>query len=196
MSGALLIEVAQKQLMLHTSDVFTFGRASSCTCVLDEMDRGISRIAGAVVWETGNWWVINRSSKRALHVVDPLGISVPLPISRSGWPPPKRAVEPGGLRILVAGDIWTHEIRLAHAEPHLASSLVQPDTGQSTTGQTPILTEARRLVLVALVSGYLRPFPKYDPRPLTYSEIAKLVGLPRSTITKRIEAVRDLLRQS
>ena len=39
------------------------------------------------------------------------------------------------------------------------------------------------------------PFPRYNPRPLTYSEIADMVGLPRSTVTKRIEAVRTQLKE-
>ena len=192
----LLVSIDDKQFTLAPSDVFTFGRDDSCTCVLDPMDRGISRIAGALVWENGGWWVVNRSTKRSLHVVDALGLSVPLPVARSGWPPSKRAVDPGGLRVLVAGDVWTHEVRLLHAEPVDPSTVAVVETGMSTSGQTPVLTDARRVVLVSLVSGYLQPFPRYDPRPLTYAEIATMTALPRSTVVKRIEAVRDQLRDS
>jgi hypothetical protein len=151
-------------------------------------------VAGAFVWENDVWWIVNRSTKRALHVVDPLGLSVPLPVARSGWPPSKRAVDPGGLRILVAGDVWTHELQASYAAPPLASTIAQISAGSTTSGHSPVLTEARRLVLVAMVSGYLQRFPRYDPRPLTYAEISELVNLPRSTVVKRIESVRDQLR--
>ena len=151
-------------------------------------------MAGAFVWENDIWWIVNRSTKRALHVVDPLGLSVPLPVARSGWPPSKRAVDPGGLRILVAGDVWTHEVQASYAAPPLASTIAQMGAGSTTSDHSPVLTEARRLVLVALVSGYLQRFPRYDPRPLTYAEISELVNLPRSTVVKRIESVRDQLR--
>ncbi len=192
----LLVNAKDRDFRLVPDEIFTFGRAGSCSCVLDPLDRGISRVAGAIVWETGGWWVVNRSTKRALHVVDGLGLSVPLPVARSGWPASKRAVDPGGLRVLVAGDVWTHELRLIYADPPLASTSSPLQTGMSTSGQTPALTPARRVVLVGLVSGYLKPFPHYDPRPRTYGEIAEMTGLPRSTVVKRIEAFRDQLRQS
>lgn len=194
--SVLLVNVKSRDFRLDPGEIFTFGRAESCSCVLDPLDRGISRVAGAIVWETAGWWVVNRSTKRALHVVDGLGLSVPLPVARSGWPASKRAVDPGGLRVLVAGDVWTHELRLVYADPPLASTSSPLQTGMSTSGQAPALTPARRVVLVALVSGYLQPFPRYDPRPRTYGEIAGMTGLPRSTVVKRIEAFRDQLRQS
>ena len=196
MVDRLLLEVDGNHFEIEPPTTFTFGRDTSCSHVLDPMDRGISRIAGVVAWENGHWWVVNRSTKRALHVVDALGISVPLPVSRAGWPPPKRAVDPGGLRVLIAGDGWTHELRIAYAEPPLPSTAAVPEGGDSTVGHIPVLTEARKIVLVALTSGYLQPFPRYDPRPLTYADIADMVGLPRSTVVKRIEAVRDQLRES
>jgi hypothetical protein len=192
----LLVSARDREFTLRPGDPFTFGRADSCTCCLDPVDRGISRIAGALVFEHGTWWVANRSETRALHIVDSLGLSVPLPISRTGWPPSKRAVEPGGIRILVTGGVWTHELRCALADPHLQSSVVRPVDIETTATQTPSLTDARKEVLVALVSGYLKPFPRYDPRPLSYAEIADMVDLPRSTVIKRIEAVRGQLRDS
>ena len=193
---SLLVSIDGQEQTLAPGEVFTFGRDSSCTVVLDGLDRGISRIAGALAWENGAWWVVNRSTKRALHVVDSLGLSVPLPVARSGWPASKRAVDPAGLRVLVAGDVWTHEIRLAYLEPPPPSMAALADDEGTTTTHVPVLTEARKVVLVAMVSGYLQPFPRYDPQPLNYTAIAQLVGLPRSTVMKRIEAVRDQLRAS
>lgn len=190
----LLVSVRDDTVAVTPPEPFTFGRHESCSYVLDPLDRGISRVAGAFVWENEVWWIVNRSTKRALHVVDPLGLSVPLPVARSGWPPSKRAVDPGGLRVLVAGDVWTHELQASYSAPPLSSTIAELGPGLTTSAHSPVLTDARRLVLVALVSGYLQRFPRYDPRPLTYAEIADLVNLPRSTVVKRIEAVRDQLR--
>ena len=70
-----------------------------------------------------------------------------------------------------------------------------PPDFEATATQSATLTDARKEVLVALVSGYLHPFPRYDPRPLTYQEIADMVLIERSTVVKRIEAVRNQLRE-
>lgn len=192
----LSVRVDGHPVILAAGETFTFGRDSTCTAVLDAMDRGISRIAGALVWENGSWWIVNRSTKRALHVVDAIGLSVPLPVARPGWPPSKRAIDPAGLRVLVAGEVWTHELRVAYLNPPVLSTVARGDDVGTTTTQTPVLTDARRLVLVALLSGYLQPFPRYDPQPLTYAEVADMVGLPKSTVTRRFEAVRRQLRDA
>ena len=176
---SLSVSIDGQQRTLAPGEVFTFGRDSSCTVVLDAMDRGISRIAGALAWENGAWWVVNRSTKRALHIVDSLGLSVPLPVARSGWPPSKRAVDPAGLRVLVAGDVWTHEITLTYLEPPPPSVAAVADDAGTTTTHVPVLTEARKVVLIAMVSGYLAPFPRYNPQPLTYGEIGKTGASPQ-----------------
>jgi hypothetical protein len=191
-----LVTARGKSYTLQPRQVFTFGRLESCTCCLDPLDRGISRIAGALVFDHGTWWIANRSESRALHIVDSVGFSVPLPVSRSGWPPARRAVEPAGLRILVTGSVWTHELRCVPASPQPRSIVQLPDEAESTRTVTPTITDARKEVLVALVSGYLKPFPRYDPRPLSYAEIAEMVNLPRTTVVKRIEMVRTQLKEA
>jgi hypothetical protein len=191
-----LVNARGNDYTLHPGEVFTFGRLASCTCCLDPLDRGISRIAGALIFEHGTWWVANRSETRALHVVDSVGLSVPLPVARSGWPPSRRAVEPAGVRVLVTGGVWTHELRCVLANPDVQPPVTRSDEAESTKSVTPRITDARKEVLVALVSGYLKPFPRYDPRPLTYAEIADMVNLPRSTVVKRIETVRTQLKEA
>jgi len=71
-----------------------------------------------------------------------------------------------------------------------SSTAAVASTGFTTDAHVPVLTELRKEVLVALVAGYLQSFPRYDPRPRTYAEVAAAVDLPRSTVMKRIEAVR------
>ena len=195
-SSDLLVSARGKDYTLRPGDVFTFGRLESCTCCLDPLDRGISRIAGALLFDHGTWWVANRSESRALHIVDSVGFSVPLPVSRPGWPPARRAVEPAGIRVLVTGGVWTHELRCVLAAPHVQSVVHREEGTESTRTVTPTITDARKEVLVALVSGYLKPFPRYDPRPLSYAEIAEMVNLPRSTVVKRIETVRTQLKDA
>ncbi len=192
----LLVTVRTTNYTVRPEDVFTFGRLESCTCCLDPIDRGISRIAGAIMFEHGTWWVVNRSESRALHIVDSVGFSVPLPVARPGWPPSRREVEPGGTRVLVSGHVWTHELRCAIPNRSAVPAFVQPFGAESTKTVRPRITDARREVLVALVSGYLLPFPRYDPRPLTYAEIARIVHLPRTTVARRIEDVRSQLRDA
>ena len=193
----LVVTVKGVEHTLRPGEVFTFGRLPTCTCCLDAVDKGISRIAGAIVFEHGAWWVANRSETRALHIVDAVGLSVPLPVSRPGWPAARRAVEPAGLGILITGSVWTHELRCRLVEPHRHSTTVlKPAGSESTASFNPSITDRRKEVLVALVSGYLKPFPRYDPRPLTYAEIAEMLGLPRTAVVKRIEAVRTQLKDA
>lgn len=195
-SRSLTVVAGDAKRVLPEGEGLTFGRDRTCDLCLDSSDRGISRLAGEIVAEEGTWWVINRSSKRALHIVDDAGLTVPLPVARAGWPSPRRAVAPPGLTVLVAGEVWTHELRLitaAHPESSRAPLFADP---LSTSTHLGGMTENRREALVALVSGYLRPFPFYDPRPLTYAEAGRLLGLPASTVRKRIEAVRNELEEA
>jgi hypothetical protein len=61
--------------------------------------------------------------------------------------------------------------------------------------QLPALTDNRKEAIVALVSGYLKPFPHYDPRPRTYAEAAVIANLRPDQVRKRIETVRGLLTE-
>jgi predicted DNA-binding protein (UPF0251 family) len=55
------------------------------------------------------------------------------------------------------------------------------------------VTEAEKLALVALFSGYLEPFPRYDPHPKSYADAAARLGIPRTTLVKRVEYLRNRL---
>lgn len=193
MNPELTVTVGDDRRVLRVDEHAAFGRDPGCEFCLDQSDRGISRVAGEVRFETGTWWVINRSAKRALHVVDETGVSMPLPVGRDGWPAPRRAVTSPGLTVLVPGDVWTHEIRLATASLPTSTVRVPVSDPLSTFTQLPGVTDNRREALVALLSGYMRPFPRYDPRPLSYAEAGRLLDLPASTVRKRIEAVRGEL---
>ncbi|MEV4165240.1 FHA domain-containing protein [Nonomuraea dietziae] len=172
---------------------YTFGRDPSCTVVLDAADHGISRQAGSIEQLGGTWWVINRSRKRTLHVIDDTGMAAPLPVSHPEWPPSRRPVDQLGLTVLVAGDTWTHVLRVSACSLEAVAEGPATVDPVSTACHVPAMTEPRRAALVAMASGYLRRYPDYDPRPLTYQETADLLGLRRDQVRKRIEYLREEL---
>jgi hypothetical protein len=191
--AALEVTVEERRFGLAPGEVLTFGRDRGCTVCLDPSDQGISRIAGSVEHDQGVWWIVNRSAKRTLHVLDETKLGMPLPVARSGWPPSRRAVDRPELTVLVAGDVWTHAIQVSAPEASAAPGagpLAGPTDPVSTVSQLPALTDNRREALVALARGYLRPYPHYDPRPLTYQAAADLLGLRRPQVVKRVEHVR------
>lgn len=191
----LLITVRDRHFVIAPEQTFSFGRSESCDLCLDTLDRGISRLAGSFIFEHHTWWAVNLSESRALYIIDSVGLSSPLPVRQHGQQPSRRVIEPQGTSVLVAGAVWTHELRCHVTASNHSAVVEHPSERAATVTEMPSITDARKEVLVALVSGYLKPYPWHDPRPLTYAEIAKMVGLPRTTVTKRIEAVRAQLRE-
>lgn len=161
----LAVEVGGHRRKLTPDRQLTFGRDQSCDVCLDPKDIGISRIAGRI-WSDGSRWIIsNLSRKRALHIVDNTGFALPLPIHMPHTPTGQRVVDQTTLTVLIAGDLWTDAIILSCPQPSAPPPPAAPTDPLSTRTQTPRLTDRRREVLVALVRGYLRPYPHYDPRP-------------------------------
>ncbi|MGI8807825.1 MAG: helix-turn-helix transcriptional regulator [Acidimicrobiales bacterium] len=195
---AVVVEVHGVRFDLRIDEPFTFGRDTAiCTVSLgaDPLDRGISRLAGSIGYGNGIWWIINRSSTRCLHVVDlETGMAVPLPVARENWPPPRHPVDRHSLAVLVMGEILTHEIVVIASEGDLPvpDDLPRP-VDQSTTTERLSLTDNQRAACVALLEGYLLRHPRYNPEPRTYEEAARRLGLPTSTVKKRIENVRRQL---
>src|SRR5262245_5640110 len=67
------IESTQGVLLLAEDERLVFGRSSDCTLCLDPEDTGISRLAGAIEFEHGTWWIANSSRTRPLVIIDDLG---------------------------------------------------------------------------------------------------------------------------
>lgn len=170
--------------------VLTFGRSSACTICLDPVDRGISRLAGSVELEVGAWWLHNRSTSRALAVIDDMGI-------RSVIAPGRRVTVHGGLTVVVEGSVRRHalEVCVHQEEPSPRAAESEPPGGELPTdawGEL-MINSSDHLALVALFSGYLEPFPRYDPHPKSYADAAAQLGWPRTTLVKRIEHLRARL---
>lgn len=186
----LIVEYDGEQRVLIATDALTFGRDASCDLVLDGADLGVSRIAGRLSATGSGWAVTNLSRKRPLHIVDPAGFGVPLPVAPAHGSPSRRSVDASPLTVLVVGEAWTYALilRLDPGDP--TGDVFSPIDENRTRTQLPQLTDRRREVLVAMTAGYLRPYPYYDPRPRTYQEIADELKLTKSTVVKRIEQVR------
>lgn len=194
MTNTLTVEVAGRKIKLVPGAELTFGRDRTCDVCLDHHDVGISRVSGRVVHDQHGWAVVNLSRKRALHILDGSGFVVPLPVVAADGYASRRTVDQQTLTILVAGEQQTHAVALHLAIPPAQAPDVSPPADPvSTRTQTPSLTDRRREVLVAMASGYLQPYPQYDPRPLTYRQVADLLGLSKRQVMKRVEHVRQEL---
>jgi hypothetical protein len=191
-----VVEIDGREHTLGDDDELTFGRDRSCTVCLAADDPGVSRVAGRIRVEDGLWCITNLSRKRPLHIADANGFAVPLPVARAGWPPSRRAMDQARLTVLVPGDEWTYGLALRLDPPGDDTAAGPPPApANPVTTRVPSLrmTENRREVLVALARGYLQPYPRYDPRPAGYDDIAALLGLTRTQVTRRVEDVRDQL---
>ncbi|TMR10379.1 hypothetical protein ETD86_39790 [Nonomuraea turkmeniaca] len=116
-----------------------------------------------------------------------------------GWEPVAVKILRSGLQESLAHwrtrwNTWTHVLHVSAPSSDAATTdSLNPVDPVSTACRVPPMTEARRAALVAMASGYLRRYPDYDPRPLTYQETADLLGLRRDQVRKRIEHLREEL---
>lgn len=187
MSDRIVVTFAGERRELTPGDILTFGRAESCSLCLDAGDLGISRLAGSFEHEARTWWLLNRSAVRALEIIDEIGI-------RTVLPPGRRVAVSGAMTVVVEGSTLRHAIGVATTAPDAfgASMGTTSDIRPTATGEV-VLNAADRLALVALFAGYLEPFPRYDPHPRSYGDAANRLGLPRTTLVKRVEYLRTRL---
>jgi hypothetical protein len=184
--GSVTVRVGDVDHVVAPGASLTFGRSESCDVCLDPDDVGISRLAGSVECVEGVWFVTNRSTTRPLSAVDPIGF-------RSVLAPGRRIAVDDRLSIIVEGQVRRHELVVAVTLGGPVASPV-PSTDEEGTptemGGSVSYSPEDRLALVALFAGYLRPFPRYDPRPRSYADAAAQLGWPRTTLVKRIEYIR------
>lgn len=167
---------------------FTFGRAATCTVCLDPDDVGISRLAGSIEADGGTWWVVNRSARRALVVVDEFGF-------RSVLPPGRRYAVEGRVRVVVDGSSGSHELDIRG--PVRASTNDVTASGVPTAvGEGVIVSPEDRAALVALFAGYLEDGRRYDPNPKSYRAAAARLGWTSDALRKRIEYLRGKLEKA
>lgn len=186
------VEVAGVRYEVEPGRALTFGRAESCDVCLDPDDVGISRLAGSVDCADRVWFVTNRSGKRPLSAVDPVGL-------RTVLAPGRRMAVDGRLSIIVEGQVLRHQLVVTAPGPGDAGPAPVADGQLDEEGMPTEMgggvrySPEDRQALVALFEGYLQPFPRYDPTPRTYAEAASRLGWPRTTLVKRIEYLRSRL---
>jgi predicted component of type VI protein secretion system len=163
---------------------WSFGRDSSCDLSLGQSDLSISRRAGLIEGRDGFWCLHNTSSTRPLQLVDGVGLRSNLAVGR-------RTAITDDLAILVVGSHLTHRIDVSVEADVVDLTTESPPPGESTL--MPTFSASERATLAALAEGYLRGHPRYEPRPRTYSEAARSLCLPASTVRKRAERIRQKL---
>ena len=180
------VRYGETEFVMPAGEAFTFGRAPSCTLCLDPDDVAISRLAGRIEHDGRGWWIVNASASRQLATVDEYGL-------RSVLPPGRRAALEGTSRVLVEGTEAAHQLTVtvpldseAAAEPDVLLSEGVP----TSMGEGVLINAADRIALVALFAGYLEEGKRYDPYPKSYAAAAARLGLPRTTLVKRIEYLR------
>jgi hypothetical protein len=181
----LTIGLGDQRYEVAEDEGLTFGRSQRTTLCLDPADLGISRVAGSLENEGGVWWLVNKSTVRPLEVVDDVGI-------RTVLPPGRRLAVTAPLTVIVEGAMRRHALTVdlpEEAQGSLAGSpLAAPQVeGNPTRAASEVsITSADKLALVALFSGYLEPFPRYDPHPKSYADAAARLDWPRTTLVKRV----------
>lgn len=172
----------------NSDEEFTFGRAATCTVCLDPDDVGISRLAGSVEADGGTWWVVNRSARRQLVVVDEFGF-------RSVLPPGRRYAVEGRVRVLVDGSSGSHELDI-HGPARRSTKDVAVSGTPTAFGEGVIVSPDDRAALVALFAGYLEDGRRYDPHPKSYRAAAARLGWTHDAVRKRIEYLRGKLEKA
>lgn len=187
----LTIGLGKERFDVAKGDAFTFGRSQRTTLCLDPSDLGISRVAGSLEADAGVWWLVNKSTVRPLEVVDDVGI-------RTVLPPGRRIAVTAPITVIVEGATRRHALTVDLPEDALEGlrrgPLTGPPEGSPTRAAADVsITSADKVALVALFSGYLEPFPRYDPHPKSYADAAARLNWPRTTLVKRVEYLRTRL---
>jgi hypothetical protein len=149
-------------------------------------------VAGSLEADAGVWWLVNKSTVRPLEVVDDVGI-------RTVLPPGRRLAVTAPITVIVEGATRRHALTIDLPDEAQDSSSGGPVSGPQVEGNPTraasdvALTSADKLALVALFSGYLEPFPRYDPHPKSYADAAARLDWPRTTLVKRVEYMRTRL---
>jgi hypothetical protein len=191
-ASKLTVGLGDRHFEVAEGEELTFGRSHQATVRLDSSDLGISRVAGSLKAESGVWWLVNRSTVRPLEIVDDVGI-------RTVLPPERRVAVVAPITVIVEGATRRHALTVDMPE-HLVegfgrnSAPVVTAEGNPTRAAAEVsMTSADKLALVALFSGYLENFPRYDPHPKSYAEAAARLDWPRTTLVKRVEYLRTRL---
>ncbi len=184
---------------LKPEEKFTFGRASTCTAVLPNSDRGVSRNAGSLEWRNGCWWLSNASASSMLYLSGDLGFKADIPPGMS------LPIQQWHAKVRLDGILASYTIRLRlpdldddpdgeeageHEATDPAAEVVPERTVTSTRLRTP-LSETDKLVLAARFEDYLTWKHAGAAAPRSAREAAARIGWQPHTVSKRCENIRN-----
>jgi hypothetical protein len=177
---------------VRPGQVVTFGRAAGSTVGLPAGDRGVSRSAGSLAFEDGQWWLRNDSSASVLYVSGDRGFRVDLP------PGMRTPVQQWHAKVRLQGllDCYTLRLRLPDLDD-LPDPDGQPGPGPTgehlvtSTRRRPPLNETDRLILAARFEDYLNWRHTGPAAPRSAKQTADRIGWQPHTVAKRCENIRD-----
>jgi hypothetical protein len=198
LSVLLIVMFEEATWRVNPGDRFTFGRAPTCTAVLPNEDRGVSRNAGSIDWRGEHWWLTNTSASSVLYLSGDLGFRADIP------PGIAIPLQQWHAKVRVDGifDTYTLRIRLPdldeeqEAEDDNQGELSDPaayvvrERVTSTKLRTP-LNDADRIVLAARFEEYLNWKHSGPASPRSAREAAERIGWPPHAVAKRCENIRN-----
>jgi hypothetical protein len=178
------------ELTLEARAVTTFGRGDTCHICIGDDDTGVSRVAGCIWFEGTEWRIANLSSSRPLRLMnEETCLSVTLAVA-TPTRKPVFVAQSDLVTVLLDGNAYRYAIALSGLRPEAQAPPITHGPGEVSTVRPFKPTARQREILVALAWGYLQPYPRYDPRPLAYSEAAALVGATGKRVEKHIAEIR------
>jgi hypothetical protein len=175
----------------------TFGRGKTCTLVLPDADRGVSRNAGSFDWRAGLWWLTNTSASSMLYLTGDLGFKADIP---PGMPLPLQQWH-AKVRIDGALDSYTLRVRLPDLDeepdaaeaygPAGAAAGAAPERRTTSTKLRASLNDADRLVLAARFEDYLTWKHSGAAAPRSARRAAERIGWRPHAVAKRCENIRS-----
>jgi hypothetical protein len=177
-------------------DELTFGRGMTCTVVLPDGDRGVSRNAGSFDWRAGFWWLTNTSGSSMLYLTGDLGFKADIP---PGMSLPLQQWH-AKVRIDGALDSYTLRLRLPDLDeepdaddlgPGGAAALAAPEHRTTSTKLRASLNDADRLVLAARFEEYLTWKHPGAAAPRSARDAAERIGWRPHAVAKRCENIRN-----
>ena len=176
-------------------DRLTFGRGKTCTLVLPDADRGVSRNAGSFDWRAGLWWLTNQSASSMLYLAGDLGFRADIP------PGMALPLQQWHAKVRIDGvlDSYTLRVRLPDldeepdAEPGPAGAVAEalPERRTTSTKLRAPLNDADRLVLAARFEDYLTWKHSGAAAPRSARDAAERIGWRPHAVAKRCENIRN-----
>jgi predicted component of type VI protein secretion system len=181
---------------VRPGEKFTFGRAKTCSLVLPDDDRGVSRTAGSFESIADSWWLANDSASSMLYLQGDRGFRADLP------PGMRMPLQQWHAKVRVDGvhASYTIRLRLPHLDDEDHDELDEPAAEPDAVTAERILTSTRlraplndddRLVLAARFEEYLTWRHSGAAQPRSARDTAERIGWQAHTVTKRCENIRN-----